>query len=257
MLVFLQSCKNDKLSDVEPMSQISSGGDTAYDAFGAKLESAIDKALKDESFKMALIKLTQERRMGDFDVLMTSFLERKTKKGIAAKEILLEYAEGAFNESELDAFLENYPSLLIATRGNIYSWVMNEHNPPTVFVPGEFKETSEEIIGTKDGQRTNIKLDKRRFEDVVIVMHISERHDAQGNPIIKDHTASLTNGASTNRPGVNLSEEGGAGLRSSCDPEPVFCTPPTVESFEVQNINGGVQLDYEISNFPTSLCTWG
>ena len=251
-----QSCKKDKLSEFEPTENFQQAGMQDYDEFGPSLEQAVDKSLKDKDFKTALIKLTQERRMGDFEVLMTSFLNHKAENGTQIKDILLENADGLFDEKQLDTFLENYPSLIIATRGSIQSWVMEEHSPPTVFVPAGFKETEMEIEGIKEGQAISIKLD-HYFDDAVIAMHISERHDKQGNPIIIDHTPPKTASSQIARPGINMSDQTGAGLRSTCDPEPSTCTNPSIISFEVENVNGGIRLTYEIGNFPESLCQWG
>ncbi len=254
MLFVFQSCKKDDFSDLESTERYQKPGMESYDEFGPKLEQVVDRALEETAFKNALIKLTQERRMGDFEILMTSLLGFKTEGSNTIKDLMLDKATGVFNEEELDRFLESYPSLIIATRGNIESWARDEYFPPTVFVPSSFKETNKSILGTKKGQKTNISLE-HHFEDAVIAMHISERHDERGNPIIIDHTPPKK---VNTKPSINLSDEGNVGLRSSTV-EPTFCpdAPPVITEFTAENSNGGVQLSYVIENFPESLGSWG
>ncbi len=256
-LVF-QSCKKDKMSDIvdatDPMDHISSEALEAYDKFGIGLEKAIDLALESEIFKFSLMDLTLKKEMGDYETLMTTFLDHKTKKGIKMKDILLEHAIGIFDEEMLDNFLREYPALIIATRGNLISWAKNEYVAPVVFVHSGFDEKETAIKGLRQGESIEIKLDKK-FKDAVVVMHISERHDALGNPIEPER---LTSGSSVSikEPSINMSGVEKAGM-VLCDPEPTSCSAPTIDVFIAENINGGLRLTYEIDNFPSELCYWG
>jgi len=252
-LIF-QSCKKDNLLEDRGTEKHQELDMALYDEFGPKLEKSIDRALENENFKTVLLMMTQERPLGDFEILMKDFLAYESSKGESIKSILLDYTSDLFEESTLDNFLQNYPSLVIATRGNVNSWAEGTFRAPTVFVPSTFDEKIMRIDATKNGEKVELQLDKP-FEDVAIVMHISERHDKTGEPLFTVNMADERTSAS-NHPSINMSDDMGASLRS-CGPEPTSCSDPVILNFEVKLINGGIRLEYEIDNFPEELCYWG
>ena len=257
MLFAFQSCKKDEFSDMASLEDARDGPTTdrsTYDRFGINLEKAVDLALNNGIFKISLIQMTLQKPLGDYEVLMTSFLDHQPERGPNIKSILLENAAGLFTEEELNLFLRDYPSLIIATRGNLISTVKGDHKPPTVFIPSSFDERDLEINGTKNRETVNIPLN-HHFEHAVVAMHISERHDENGEPLV---SMNMTKGESfqNDQPSFSLSNETRGGL-PSCDPEPTSCTNPIISSFDVGIVNGGIRLRYEISNFPPSLCYWG
>lgn len=251
LLFLFQSCKKDEFTDLEVSNPPPNVAMEHYDEFGPKLEKVVDLALKEDAFKYTLYGLTSKKTLGDWEVLMSTFLKEQSKDGTKMKDILLKKANGFFDEAALDAFLEAYPSLIIATRGDLGSWLKGEYSAPTVFVKSDFNEKAKKVIGTKDEKFEKIALDQK-FENAVIVMHISERHDKFGNPMTGTNTNQY---AKNDEPGVGFGGGGSGGGGS--EPEPSSCTAPIIVSFDSETVNGGIQLNYEIDNFPESLGSWG
>jgi len=145
---------------------------SAYDDFGADLEKAVDIALKNDEFLYSLIKETQKQTQGDYETLMTTLLDVERKEEGTVKDILLESAEGLFTETALDEFLGNHPSLIIATRGNILSWLEQTHVAPVVFIPSDFDEKQKEIEVLQEGKKVNLKIDKIQNLHLVLRLYL-------------------------------------------------------------------------------------
>lgn len=256
-LFLMPSCKKDELilNDAAVNENLEFREDMrTYDSFGKKLEKAIDAAFTNRvEFKYAAIKLTQERVTGDFEVLLSSFLDYTPEEGTHMKSILLENAKGLFEETELDAFLAEYPSMILATRGNIKSWIETDYTAPVAFVSSNFKETDKSLKATQNGEVVSVDL-TRFFHNCVVALHISERHDRQGNLII---TSKKTE--NNIQPSINKTNELRDGIRGSvnCAPEPTSCTDPSLTAFNVEVLNDAIRIEYSVDNFPASLCSWG
>jgi len=263
LMAMVQSCRKDSLPDFREGSksgQIEDFGQ--YDRFGALLEQSISLALEDDYFKFPLIKLTQEKRQGDYEVLLSALLDHQTSNGTKVQDVLLEKAGDLFTEDQLDDFMNQYPSLVIATRGDLENWLDGSYYPPVVFVPSTHKEFSvDEIKGSLKGAPTMVDLSKHHFEEAVIALHLSERHNRSA--VAFDYTPEpgkdlFGNSIKRRSPNVNLSGPGVAAMMS-CEPEPTTCpdVPPSIADFSVESFNGHFWIDYEVENLLSSYCYWG
>ena len=253
-VLIIQSCGKDEFSSIESNERFSKIGKELYDEVGPKIGKIVDLALNEKPFKESLLALTKEMPMGDYEVLFSSLLKHKTKDGIQIKEIFLSNARGILTENEINTFLQTYPSFIIATRGSTYSWEEGNHVPPTVFVPSRFDEDSKEIVGIKYGNRVVVDLNTKYFQDAVIALHISERHDSQGNPINTDYDL----GGNT-LPLVDPQLDFTSSKKTkSTQVEPTFCPigVPEVSNFDAVVSNGGIKLEFEIDNVDPQYLGW-
>ncbi len=259
LLLAVFSCEKDPVDNIGPAaSDFANANMSLYDETGPKIEQAVSLALANEQFKMALIHQTQELRTGDFEVLWSSFLDSSVEGQEAIKDIFLDFAEGLITSDELDAFVDAYPSLIIATRGSIESWLNETHVPAVVFVPSNFDEYAKTIQGSRAGEAVTVNLE-HQFSDVVIALNISERHDKTGNPLIPPSYL-LMNGIDDDekKPGIDMAQKYIPCPPNSL-PEPTACPPftPDIVNFSAEPLNGGIFISYDINNFPAELCTWG
>ncbi len=258
LLIFVSSCQKDRLVPTEAQSAESGGTDGFWEGFnkmGPRMEQAFSYAVKDELFAFQVVDMTQEMRTGDFEILLPEFFASQMHDGRNTKEVFLKSAEGIITPEELDEFLVQYPSALVAVRGNPKSWLLTDYTAPVMFLPHGFNERSETIQASRLGEKVTLDLTKP-FQDAVVAIHISERHDLAGNRIIPTNNEVLTK---TSQPGLNLNDvnPGGAGVQAFCAPEPTSCTQPTITSFTATPENGAVKLQWTASGFSTSLCNWG
>ncbi|MEM7038802.1 MAG: hypothetical protein AAF570_17610, partial [Bacteroidota bacterium] len=103
---------------------------------------------------------------------------------------------------------------------------------------------------TQDGQQVTLNLEEN-FSDAVVAIHLSERHDLNGVPMVPPASTPLGEGPN--------SGSGNFSPTTVCDPEPATCAnmAPTITSFAAAPENGAIKLTWSISNFPASLCHWG
>lgn len=250
LLLSFFACKKDYFEPDKPQS---SSFMEAYDNFGPKLEHTISLCVKDIEFSIELVKATQQRLDGDFEFLLKDFVALKLPTNQMIKDFILETSNGTIVVEELDNFLEKYPSTIIAVRGNPISWLKESYVPPVKFLESTFNESSPSCVATLDGEAYELDLLKK-FEDAVIAIRKSERHDLEGNLIILDERI-----ASRSNPSVDASEITDDNLYNpNCDPEPTNCSlVPMVTVFTATPENLGIKLSYTISNFSEGLCSWG
>lgn len=254
-----QSCQKDDVLVAGKNQSAFSGVSADYDEFGAKLEKVISNAISDREFKKLLIEQLQTKPLGDTEMLLSTFLQQS---GVdvpeQALEILLTFAGDLFTKEELNVFLVNYPSFVIAFRGPEQSWQYGEHTPPVVFLSSDFTEKQLSLSGTKSGETVQVDVSKP-FEDAVVALHLSERHDRNGTPYY------LTQAGDPNR-FVGLYDDKKADdddddLVKTTQPQtncfPAFnCSQVqsiVLEEFSVVPQNGGLYLSYLINN-PTGIC---
>lgn len=265
LLVMFSACKDDSLSDApqhnQAADQVYDMEMGSYDKFGPKLENAISLAAKSKAFAIELAQQTQTMPTGDFEVLLSDFIEgRLMPEGEdqhgpkrSVKEFIIENAKGSFTAEELDNFLANYPSIIIGLRGDALKWLQDEnYSAPVKFVSSTFDKKSQVIEATQAGNKISFDLTKTS-ENPIIALHISERHDYDGNPVV-------VKGATEFDPSVSANDvTAGQTIEKMCNPEPTACpsATPVITSFNATPENGAIKLTYSIANFPTTLCSWG
>lgn len=257
--VFFSSCQKDRLRPQEAESTQNSGSDRYWDRFnefGPKLQAAFSYAVEDPTFSFQIVDLTQEMRTGDYEILLPEFLASEMRDGRSTREFFLEKSAGLFTVEELDDFMASYPSTLVAVRGNPASWLTTDYVAPVMFVPHGFDQQSPTIAAQRMGQRLTLDL-TTRFKDAVVGIQMSERHDLAGNLILPQPHDVL---AKTAQPNLGLDDvSSGPAIQALCNPEPSSCPSllPTVNSFSATPENGGVKLEWNISDFPVNWCRWG
>lgn len=229
------ACEKDNYSDdftpaKEPQSMEN------YEHFAPVLQEVISKAVTDVAFKTPLLQMAREERYGDTEVLLADLLDDG-----AAREAMLAAAEGRFTAAELDQFLVEYPSMIIGVRGDMNSWVKNQHIPPVAYVPVDFNESDTSIKGSLQGKTVVIPLD-RAFADVVIALRLSERHDRYAVPYTEYNNLETVTHESVEKDGV-LPGAPPVDPPNDCVP-PNNCMTLGIESFSGIPKNGCVELSY-------------
>lgn len=230
-----------------------------YDDFGAKLENVISHCVQDSRFAQELILQTQKMEDGDFEVLLSKFLNGEIKEKGTIKALLLEKANGLFEESDLDKFVDEYPSVIIAVRGNPIRWSKAEYIPPVKFVPSTFDQKAKSCMATQEGEPVTIDL-TQDFVDAVVALHISERHDEQGN-LIKSQKVVERVGERSIQPKIKAGdvegEKGLTGILGGGEPTECPTVLPSLISFTAIPQNGAIKISYQVENLPTSLGNFG
>lgn len=222
---------------------------TAFDQFGGKLEQAFSIALVSPEMKQAIIEQTKEMKDGDYEVLLRDLLG-KAKQKSTLKDILMLSAEGLFTSEELNSFMEEHPSLIVAVRGPYGNWEHSHYIPPVVFIPSTFKESQRSISGTQNGVPVDVPIDQA-FTEAVITVGISERHEKDGTLITDQFDFGIDNTGPTK-------DDDDDGPQVHC-PFPSYCPSDDVilNSFNVAQWNGGFHLTYDISySHPLYFCPW-
>lgn len=255
-LGFFSSCQKEKSFD--PASEhlpASANQWQDYDRFGPLLENSISLCAADHGFAFQLFSLTQSRPTGDFEALLSDFTSMELPDGSTVKDLIISKSEGKIKGEQLDAFLQQYPSVIVGLRGNPSSWLKEDHLPPVKFVPYAFERQRTKCIALQNGNPVQLDL-TRGFEEAVIAIHLSERHDNAGNPLVQQPQATRPGRI---QPSISAGDLGNAVPLASCGPEPTECPDPlpVINSFTATPQNGGMLLSYSIANFPTTLCTWG
>lgn len=258
-LFLATGCQKDKLEGLDPYSGSGPNENPQFDRFnefGPKLEHAISFAVADHDFAKHVIDLSQERRDGDFEILLRSVLDEPMDNGQSAMEILLAEGQGMFASEELSEFVKEYPSTIVGVRGNPTAWFEGKTVPVVKFVEWGFEEKTPSTQATQSGEPVTLNL-TQEFEEAVIAIHLSERHDFNGMPVMPLEVNDLPRQAN---PGIGASDVTDAeSLPTLCGPEPSSCSGnvPNLVSFTATPQNGGMRLDYNITNFPPTLCHWG
>ena len=224
---------------------------------GPNLEMAFSMALSDEYLSKLIILMAYERTNGDTEILLSDLLAVPLKAGGTAANYIEVQSRGNITALELNDFAATYPSTIVAIRGNPVSWLQGTHQPPVKFVPYDFSEQTTSTTALQAGSPVTLDL-SRPFSDAVVVLMKSERHNERGELVPQSGQAA---GGRMASPQISASDVGGNGVLSalSCDPEPTACptVEPTLNSFSATTQNGGVFLTYNVSDWPSELCTWG
>lgn len=224
-----------------------------FNGFGPKLEQALSHCVTDPAFAVELVRFTQERPTGDFEGLLSDFASRRLPKGKDIDQFIVEQAQGLFDANDLQTFLSNWPSTVIAVRGNPKTWLEGTYAAPVKFVPSDFDERSRSTTALVAGNGVQLDL-SNNFTEAVVAIHLSERHDDQGRALQIPNSS-----PQAGRLGNQAMGETGVKPQVACAGAPSGCGifPPSITAFTAQQQNGGILLNYSVSNFPASLCSYG
>lgn len=256
-LITLISCKKD-----DPfIAHLEANQDMVWEDFnkmGPILEEVISHLVEQDVFTYQLVTMTNERPTGDFEVLFKDFLNAELLDGGSPRQMILDNPHINISSEKLERFIVQYPSTIIAVRGNIRSWAEKKEVPAVKFIPSNFDEKSKTTNALKTGAQIQLDLSKP-FADAVVTISKSERHDLQGNLITPSNAAKGSDSKLPNGPSINGKDVGGEPmLKVLCEPEPTACPSGSIviNSFTATPVAGAVRMDYNIDGLSPSLCTW-
>ena len=254
----LSACKKE-----EPMSmaaaELESDKPNPWEGFnnkGPDLEMTFSLAIADDNLSKLIVLMAYQREDGDTEVLLSDLLAVPLKAGGTVADYIAALSRGNSTAADLNDFAANWPSTIVAVRGNPVSWLQGSHTPPVKFVPYDFDESTRSTMATVAGSPVNLDC-SQRFTEAVLVLMRSERYGHRGGGTASDQQ---NTGGRLAGPQIGASDVGGPSVLSAvCDPEPVACpaVEPTLNSFTATAQNGGVLLSYNVSDLPSNLCSWG
>lgn len=227
-----------------PLQEVSyTEADLKFLQTGKKLELALSKSVLNPSFSSALEDAVFEMEMGDTEVLISKFLSpsyeaeksldgEKGGETKSPRSILLEELAGVLSEKELNEFIADNPSFILAVRGDMSKFLLREGPIPVYFMPPGFTDNTTSVIATESGQEQVLSLDGKLTVPVVVLQK-GERYDQSGNPLT---LADLVHGD------IDGSWwPGGSPIIANCPIETTI-----LDGFTAEEANGSILLIYDI-----------
>lgn len=153
-------------------------------------------SINDMDLKKVIKKEAQIQFDGDYDILTSKFetlnlneQEFTVRQRIAAQSIMTRSNENGFDgslEELMDEIKKEFPNLQVSVPVHCDEWDPEKYTPMVAFLPYDFDERTATIIEAFDCEGNSHMLSATEEPEFpVIVVSISERIDAEGNPIFE------------------------------------------------------------------------
>lgn len=234
------------------------------DDFRQEFESTLSSAMEDKAVKYHLLGEVAKMRTGDFEVLLSDFLNLPIRDTLTILDRVRVHAKEKDFTVRLERLLTDNPSLILAVRGDFSKWVDGDFVPAVYFKEAGFDERSASVFGSRLGSREEISLRKQAGHSFVAI-HLSERHDKAGKPLYAAGNLPVKHpGAQFSDPGlVPAVDATDLGKGAQLDAKSLLMTEPTscpsnlvLNSFNVQEFNGAVSISYNVTGVPSGAGYW-